>query len=113
MDPTDIKKITGLLNELNITVKTSRRAAQKAKKGQGQENERHMCVICFHMFNSHNLLVNRCKNVHKASSQEICQEYKDAEAEYQANPNDDCARLKKIISLLKVTMLEKYRNKRK
>ena len=99
--------LTEMIVKLNITSQTSRNAAHKTKKAQ--EEELHSCAVCFHIFPSHNLLVKHIKNVHKANSQEICAEYKDACAALEKSPEDFCAHHNKKISLMKVTMLEKYK----
>ena len=101
-----MEDLTELMIRLDITSETSRNAAHKTKKAQ--EEEPHLCVLCFYMFSSRNMLAKHCNKVHKANSKEICEEYKIACAEFVKSPDSNCARHNKNISLLKVTMLEKY-----
>lgn len=101
--------LTDTLRDLNISSDTSRSAARKSKKTQ--EEEPHMCVVCLHMFKSLKEISKHINTKHKANSKETCEEYQEACAEYDKDPECLVARHNKEISLLKVTMLEQFKKK--
>lgn len=99
--------IIDFLSDLKISSETSRSAARNNKKKQ--EEEPYMCVVCMLLSKSRKDLSKHIRTKHKANSKEICEDYKEACAEYEKEPKSTVACYNKKILLMKVTMLEKFK----
>lgn len=96
---------TKLFADLNYCNVPSRRSGLKAKQTL---EEPHICLKCYETFEKKKQLKKHVKKEgHRVTSKGICEEYKDAHAEYKEDPNCPLAREKLIESLEKVTLLEK------
>jgi hypothetical protein len=94
-----------LIANLNNCDVPSRRSALKAKQAL---EEPHICLTCYETFECKKQFKKHVKKEgHRVTSKDICEEYKDAHAEFKEDPNCLLALEKMIESLEKVTLLEK------
>jgi hypothetical protein len=99
----EVESLTSVFADLNIDANTSRHAATKNKP-----QDLHRCLLCLYRFHNANLFKKHLKDVHRAQSQQITQEYKDAKKSRDENPDDEIYQENFRIALAKVTLLEKF-----
>jgi hypothetical protein len=100
-----MEELNDLMANLGITKDTTRHGAKVLKKSHPYN----LCVVCFRQHYTKNDLIKHFKEKHRASKEEIKNEYQEAKAELSLNRDGAIEQANYKLALLRVSALVKYK----